>query len=95
MVVYVLRSLKDLRLFVGMTEDVESRLKKHNAGGVPSTRYRRPLELVYQEECRDRNEARHREIFLKSGPGHRFLEDKIGIGRRVPTQPRKSRTSSG
>jgi putative endonuclease len=84
MVVYVLRSLKDSRLYIGITEDVGKRLRKHNAGGVPSTKSRRPMELVYQEECLDRLEARRREKFLKSGPGHRFLEERVGVGSRVP-----------
>ena len=71
---YVLRSLRDRRLYVGMTGDLEKRVIKHNAGGVPSTKYRRPLVLIYHEELVNRSEARTREKFLKSGPGHAFLK---------------------
>jgi putative endonuclease len=76
--VYVLRSLKDGRLYIGMTEDVPSRLKRHSEGKVTSTRHRRPLVLVYTESYNSRAEARRREKFLKSGPGHAFLRS-IGI----------------
>ena len=74
-IVYVLRSLKDLKFYVGMTQDLLSRLRKHDGGGVPSTRHRRPLELVYQESCATRVEARRREKYLKSGPGHAFIRN--------------------
>ena len=36
--VYILQSLADPdRYYVGVTEDLRARLKKHNAGGVPYT----------------------------------------------------------
>ena len=71
--VYVLRSQKDLKLYIGMTDDIVSRVKRHNEGKVFSTRHRRPLELVYQEALTTRVEARQREKYLKSGPGHAFI----------------------
>jgi putative endonuclease len=76
---YVLLSLKDHRLYVGMTSNLDARLKKHNDGGVRSTKHRRPLKLVWQEGCATRNEARTREKFLKSGPGHAFLKAVVAI----------------
>jgi len=51
-----------------MTSNIVNRLKKHQAGGVTSTKHRRPLEIVYSEKCPDRETARKREIFFKSGP---------------------------
>jgi putative endonuclease len=60
-----------------MTQDLASRVSKHNSGRVPSTRYRRPLELVYHERCATRIEARQREKYLKSGPGHAFIMSVI------------------
>jgi putative endonuclease len=84
--VYILRSLKDSNLYVGMTSNIVTRMKKHQAGGVPSTKHRRPLEIVYSEECPDRGTARKREVFFKSGPGHQEIK-KILEG-RVPTSSR-------
>ena len=80
MTVYVLRSLKDGNLYVGMTSNIIARLKKHQAGGVMSTKHRRPLEIVYTEECPDRVSARKREKYFKNGPGHQEIK-KILEGR--------------
>ena len=77
--VYVLRSLKDVKLYIGYTNDLERRLKEHNAGKTESTRRRRPLELVYSEEYEDRDKAMHREKYFKSGLGREELK-KILIG---------------
>ena len=82
--VYVLKSLKDNKLYIGMTENVEARLIRHNQGKVPSTKYRRPLQLLHTEEYPNRQQARKREKFLKSGPGHRELYKLLTKG-RVPT----------
>ena len=76
--VYVLRSLKDLKLCIGITSNLAARARKHEQGGVPSTRHRRPLELVYWEKVGSRVEARRREKYLKSGPGHAFLNQVVG-----------------
>ncbi len=82
--VYVLRSLKDNDPYIGITENVEARLKRHKSGGVPSTKHRRPLILLYTEVYPERWQARKREKFLKSGPGHQELR-KLLAERRVPT----------
>ena len=86
--VYVLRSLKDGGFYKGLTSDLDKRLRKHQAGGVPSTKNRRPLEMIYYESHGTRLEARKREKFLKSGPGNRFLKEFLETGRRVPTPSR-------
>ena len=36
--VYALRSLKDLRIYVGMTQNIEIRLSEHNKGKTKSTK---------------------------------------------------------
>jgi putative endonuclease len=70
-----------------MTENVEARLIRHNQGKVPSTKNRRPLQLLHTEEYPDRKQARKREKFLKSGPGHRELYELLK-SRRAPTSSR-------
>ncbi|HAL57697.1 MAG TPA: endonuclease [Bacteroidetes bacterium] len=72
--VYVLRSLRDKKFYKGMTQNLDERLKDHNAGRVPSTRHRRPFELAYFETYATRDQARNREKFFKSGPGVKFLK---------------------
>ncbi len=71
--VYVLISLKDKKFYVGFTTDLRARFKKHQTGGVVSTRYRRPLMLIHYEYFIDKNDAKAREIFLKSGFGRKQL----------------------
>ncbi len=67
--VYVLRSLKDSGYYIGSTEDVSQRLRKHNQGKTRSLKHRRPLEVVYVEEFQSEADARKREKQLKSFKG--------------------------
>ena len=71
--VYVLRSVKDGRRYIGYTNNIEIRIKVHNEGKVVSTKNRMPLELIYYEEFEIKKEAMQREKFLKSGKGREFL----------------------
>jgi len=73
--VYVLKSKKDNKRYVGYTSDVAERLIEHNRGKVKSTFKRRPLELIYSESYHDELEAKRRERFLKSGQGRKFLNE--------------------
>jgi putative endonuclease len=75
--VYVLRSEKDGKLYIGHTNCLVRRLKEHAAGKVPSTRSRRPLRLVYVDECKDRRESVARERYYKTTKGRRELRKKI------------------
>ncbi len=65
--VYILKSEKDQKLYIGSTSDLEERLKRHHRGAITSTKYRRPLFLVYEESCSTLKEARSRELELKKG----------------------------
>jgi putative endonuclease len=61
--VYLLLSLKDNRSYVGSTPDIIRRLKEHNEGKCKSTKDRRPLKLIYQEEYDTSAKARVRERY--------------------------------
>ena len=74
---YVLKSQKDGKLYIGYTENLEKRFMEHNSGKVKSTKYRTPFELVYYESCRKQADALHREKYLKSTYGHRYLKNRI------------------
>ena len=74
---YVLKSIKDKKLYIGFTEDIDKRLKEHNSGNVKSTLVRRPLKLVYLEACLNKDKAIKREKYFKTGFGRRFLKDRI------------------
>jgi putative endonuclease len=74
---YVLKSIKDGKLYVGWTEDLKGRLLKHNNGLVESTKNRSPLKLIYYEACENRDDAIAREKALKTGFGRAYLKRRI------------------
>jgi putative endonuclease len=74
---YVLRSLKDNCFYVGSSKDLDSRLKKHSKGYVLSTKKRRPFELIYYEVCFSLDDAIHREKYLKTTYGRRYIKNRI------------------
>ena len=65
--VYIYISLKDNRLYVGSTNNLERRLKEHKLGEVSSTKHRQPFKLLYYEVYENEKDARMREKYLKSG----------------------------
>ncbi|MBI2096952.1 MAG: GIY-YIG nuclease family protein [Candidatus Sungbacteria bacterium] len=75
--VYVLRSLKDGNVYVGRTENLRERLEAHSKGKVDSTRERRPLKLIYFETSNNIKDAAHREIYLKTAWGKRYLKHRL------------------
>lgn len=74
---YVLKSKKDNHLYIGFTDDLKGRLVEHRNGGVESTKFRRPFELVYFEACKNKMTAIAREKYFKTGFGRRFLKTRI------------------
>ncbi|MDI6733106.1 MAG: GIY-YIG nuclease family protein [Planctomycetota bacterium] len=66
---YILQSLKDKKLYIGVTKNVEDRVRQHNEGITPSTRYRRPFILIHTELFQDESAALKRERYLKSLKG--------------------------
>lgn len=75
--VYVLRSERDSKFYVGYTCDLKKRLEMHNRGYAESTRSRRPLRLVYYEACLDKQDALHREKYLKTAYGKRYIKSRL------------------
>lgn len=74
---YALLSNKDGKFYTGCSDNLKGRFEAHRDGKVPSTKNRRPLELVYYEVCRDRKDARHRETYLKTYHGKAFLRKRL------------------
>jgi putative endonuclease len=75
--VYVLRSDKSPRRYIGCTADRDRRLLEHNTRHTPSTRSGVPWRIVYSEACPTRTLAAKRERQLKAGQGRAFL-DRLG-----------------
>ena len=77
--VYVLRSLKNGRRYVGSTgQDVRARLRQHNRGQNRWAAQNGPFELMRVEEYATKAEALRRERFLKTGVGRRELDLLVG-----------------
>ena len=75
--VYVLLSQSDGKFYIGYTSDLRKRLLEHNSGKVQSTRHRVPLDLLYYEACRNKDDAVQREKYLKSTYGRRYLRNRL------------------
>jgi putative endonuclease len=75
--VYILISQKDNLLYTGFTDDLRSRYKAHINGFVKSTKFRRPLKLIYYEGYINELDARRRELYLKGGNGKLFLKEQL------------------
>jgi putative endonuclease len=74
-IVYVLESGAYKRVYIGMTNDLERRIKEHNNGKTKSTRFYRPWKVLFIESFSTRSEARYREKYLKSGVGREFIKN--------------------
>lgn len=75
--VYILQSLKDGKLYYGMTSALTRRFWQHCLGLNKSTSSRRPLRLIYYEAYLFNEDARIRERFLKSGRGREVIRKHL------------------
>jgi putative endonuclease len=71
--VYIIRSLNNpQRRYIGVTSDVEARVRGHNAGQNKSTASWKPWSVDVTIEFRSERMALRVEKYLKSGAGHAF-----------------------
>jgi putative endonuclease len=75
--VYILRSQQDGKFYVGYTENIMKRVELHNTGKIESTKWRRPFELVYYEASVNKEDALHREKYLKTSYGKRYIRNRL------------------
>ncbi len=76
--VYVLQSKKDKHYYTGFTVDIRKRLKEHNEGKhISWTKGRGTFDLIYCEMCKNKEDTRKREIYLKTGMGKRYLKNRL------------------
>ena len=74
---YVLQSKTDGKLYTGFTSNLEKRLDEHNSGKGISTKYRIPFQIIYFEVCLNIKDAIHREKYLKSTYGKRYIRNRL------------------
>ena len=79
---YIVRCA-DSSLYCGVTNDVDERVKKHNAGtGAKYTLAHRPVSLVYSERCGSLSDALKREDQVKRWP--RAKKERLISGLNPP-----------
>ncbi len=74
---YILQSKKDKQFYTGYTDDLQKRVKEHSNGQVVSTKNRLPIKLVYYEACLNQQDATHRERYLKTAWGKRYIKTRL------------------
>jgi putative endonuclease len=74
--VYILH-LNNNTLYTGTTGDLKRRYSEHRLGKVDSTKYKRPLELIFYEAYLRKTDSDRREKFLKTTEGKRLLKQQI------------------
>jgi predicted GIY-YIG superfamily endonuclease len=76
--VYILQSVQmPERFYVGFTEDLKARLKKHNAGEVPHTSKLKPWHIRTAVAFTDRQRAAEFEKYLKTASGRAFAKKRL------------------
>ena len=76
--VYILASLKDTtKGYIGMTADVETRLREHNQSRSTYSKQYAPWELRTRIGFADEKRARAFEAYLKSGSGFAFMKKRL------------------
>ena len=71
--VYAISSIAKNYIYVGLTSNIDERIKRHNGLRERTTKFYAPFKLIYTEEVKTRIEARVREKYWKSGIGKEKL----------------------
>ena len=75
--VYILVSQRTGKWYTGSTNSLQKRILSHNSGKNKSTKHGMPWKLIYCEISLNRNDARSREKYLKSGMGKKYLNNRL------------------
>jgi predicted GIY-YIG superfamily endonuclease len=76
--VYLIRSIQQPeQTYIGLTDDLKTRLNKHNEGGSPHTAKYKPWKLVTYLAFSNRKQAAEIEAYLKSGSGRAFAQKRL------------------
>ena len=76
---YIIYSINFKKYYVGLSANVNQRLKSHNAGKVKSTKAFTPWVLIHFEKFDSRIEARKREKYLKSAAGRKWRKNNLNV----------------
>lgn len=74
---YILRSQKHGRLYIGQTNDLKTRFKRHNAGQVESTRPYTPYIIIYYCAFNNQQDALACENYFKTTSGKKRIKHML------------------
>ncbi|TND10039.1 MAG: putative endonuclease containing a URI domain [Bacteroidetes bacterium] len=75
--VYILKSINKRFVYIGSTNNLEERLRKHNAGLSQSTKAYAPYKIVAYMAVETEKQARALEKYFKTGSGKAVLYKRI------------------
>jgi predicted GIY-YIG superfamily endonuclease len=75
--VYILKSQKDGTFYIGLTDDLKSRLIKHNKGESKYTKGRLPWKLIWYCVFNNKSKAADFEKYLKTGSVNAFFNKRL------------------
>lgn len=81
-IVYILKSKKTNRYYIGHTSNLCDRLSRHNGGKNKSTKSGTPWEVVYIEKYKTKTEAYRREFEIKSYKGGILFKKLLGLWKK-------------
>jgi len=67
----------DHKFYIGFTEDLKARIKRHNNGNIQSTKPRLPVKLVFYEAYINKYDALRREKYFKTTKGKTSLRTML------------------
>ena len=77
-IVYILVSRKDYsRYYIGITQDLNRRLREHNSERAAYAKRYAPWEIETYISFKNKRLAEEFEKYLKAGSGHAFLERRL------------------
>ena len=74
---YILKSFRSGRYYIGHTQNLEERLKRHQTGKVTATKNKGPWAIFYTEKYISKIEANRRELEIKSEKSRIYIEKII------------------
>ena len=78
---YILRSLKNGKLYLGFTPNLKARIKSHNSGENKATKPNIPYELISYSAFNNEKDAINCEQYFKTTAGwkrlHKMLENTL------------------
>jgi len=75
--VYILQSKLNNSFYIGFTSNLKKRFKDHNSGKSQYTAKVKPFDLIFYEAYISEQDAKRREIYLKSTKGRNTIKTML------------------